>query len=469
MPKAPRIRVQAIELFERQVRFTAPFRFGAVAVEEAPQAFVRAVIEVEGGATSTGATAEMMMPKWFDKRPERTPDETVGQLRRSLRLAADAYLSDQSWDTAFGHHARILEEHTSRCAGEDIPRLAAIYGPALIDKAIADGLCRALGINVFTGLNRNVFSIDPSLTPDITANEIETYLQNRKPSTAVAVRHTVGMQDAIGCSDGLVEIAGKTGCRHFKLKLGGNIEFDVKRLAAIGNELDRIEGETKVTLDANEQYGSLALLRDLLTEIERAASLVPIRRRLLYIEQPFPRDQTWDNPLQDYASISFIIDEADDRYDSFPRAMALGYSGVSSKSCKGFYKSLLNGVRAQKASRQSGRAYFLAAEDLTCQAGLAVQQDTALVAFLGITHAERNGHHYGRGFGTAPAAEVAAFLAAHPHLYRKTSDGAELALVDGSLHIASLSYNGFASAVHPIWHELSPIKTVRKASKEIAR
>ena len=466
MPKAPLIRIQAVELFERQVRFRAPFRFGSVAVEEAPQAFVRAVIEVEGGAASTGATAEMMMPKWFDKRRESTPDETVDQLRRSLILAADAYLSDQSLDTAFGHHAKILEEHFLRCAREDIPRLAAIYGPALIDKAIADGLCRALDMNIFSGLNRNVFGIDGSLTPDITSTEIETYLQSREPLSAVAVRHTVGMQDPIRGSGGLVEIAGITGCRHFKLKLGGDIDFDIKRLAAIGKELDRIERETKVTLDANEQYGSAALIRDLLTEIERAASLASVRRRLLYVEQPFPRDQTWESPLQDYAGISFIIDEADDRYDSFPQAIALGYSGVSSKSCKGFYKSLINGVRAEKASRESGGTYFLAAEDLTCQAGLAVQQDTALVAFLGIPHAERNGHHYGRGFGTAPAGEVQAFLAAHPDLYRRSSHGAELALVDGTLHIESLSCPGFASAVHPIWHELSPIKTVTKAPKE---
>jgi len=40
------------------------------------------------------------------------------------------------------------------------------------------------------------------------------------------------------------------------------------------------------------------------------------------------------------------------------------------------------------------RKIFISGEDLTCQAGLGVQQDLALGALIGVTHAERNGHHY---------------------------------------------------------------------------
>ena len=101
-------------------------------------------------------------------------------------------------------------------------------------------------------------------------------------------------------------------------------------------------------------------------------------------------------------------------------ARALGYRGISSKSCKGIYKSVINATRAAKWSA-AGTKYFIAGEDLTCQAGLAVQQDLALGALIGVTHAERNGHHYVDGFGETPAAEAHAFLAAHPDLY--ASDG----------------------------------------------
>ena len=44
----PRLAVRDIAFFERPVRFARPFRFGAVVVNAASQAFVRVEIEVEG-------------------------------------------------------------------------------------------------------------------------------------------------------------------------------------------------------------------------------------------------------------------------------------------------------------------------------------------------------------------------------------------------------------------------------------
>src|SRR6201999_2639281 len=101
--------------------------------------------------------------------------------------------------------------------------------------------------------------------------------------------------------------------------------------------------------------------------------------------------------------------------------------GISSKSCKGVYKSVVNATRAAKWSAE-GAEYFITGEDLTCQAGLAVQQDLALGALLGITHAERNGHHYVDGFGETPAAEAERFLASHPDLYEKRAGKVSLAI-----------------------------------------
>ena len=59
---------------------------------------------------------------------------------------------------------------------------------------------------------------------------------------------------------------------------------------------------------------------------------------------------------------------------------------------------------------RGGGTFFVTAEDLTCQAGLGVQQDLALGALIGVTHAERNGHHYVDGFGDTPAGEAESFL-----------------------------------------------------------
>ena len=132
-----------------------------------------------------------------------------------------------------------------------------------------------------------------------------------------------------------------------------------------------------------------------------------------------PRDITRKSPLGALAKRDFIVDEADDSYDAFPVARALGYRGISSKSCKGVYKSVINAARAAKWSA-AGAKHFIAGEDLTCQAGLAVQQDLALGALIGVTHAERNGHHYVDGFAETPPAEAERFLTAHPDLYAQS-------------------------------------------------
>src|SRR3712207_9530514 len=81
--------------------------------------------------------------------------------------------------------------------------------------------------------------------------------------------------------------------------------------------------------------------------------LKAFREHLLYIEQPFDRAGTFTTPLSDLAAdIPFIIDEADGDYDAFPRALQLGYRGVSSKACKGFYKSVLNAVRVARSEER---------------------------------------------------------------------------------------------------------------------
>ena len=85
-----------------------------------------------------------------------------------------------------------------------------------------------------------------------------------------------------------------------------------------------------------------------------------------------------------------------------------------------------------------------------------MQQDLALGALIGVTHAERNGHHYVDGFGDAPAAEAQAFRTAHPDLYAGDGQNVRLKVRDGDLLTGSLTAPGFAAGVHPQWSALSP-------------
>jgi hypothetical protein len=86
---------------------------------------------------------------------------------------------------------------------------------------------------------------------------------------------------------------------------------------------------------------------------------------------------------------------------------------VSSKSCKGVYRSLLN--RARCAAW--GPPYFMSAEDLVVQPGISLEGDLRLATIIGCAHIERNGHHYvdGRAFATSDELERRKGL---PRLYR---------------------------------------------------
>ncbi len=442
------------------MRFEKPFRFGAVTVDRAPQAFVRVEIEVEGRGTAVGASAEMMMPKWFDKRPQLSIDDTINELRCSLAIARDLYLTTDGFETPFALHAARIAAQFAACAKEDIPPLAAAFGPAEIDKAVLDALLRAFGIGFFEGMAGNVAGIDHRLTPDLDDAEIARFLGSRRPSPRVAIRHTVGLDDDVSGPKGISAIGAATRTHYFKLKLGGTVEADAARLAAIAQEIETLPGDVRLSLDANEQYADIAALHDLVGRLKQDIALRAISQRLLYIEQPMPRDVTARTPLHGLEQVAVIIDEADDSYGAFPAAKALGYRGVSSKSCKGLYKSLLNATRAATWSGDHD-TFFITGEDLTCQAGLGVQQDLALGAFLGLADAERNGHHYVAGFGDAPAHEAMAFAQAHPDLYADHGGGISLSIQDGTLSTSSLHAAGFASGVHPDWTSLSSLQSTQ--------
>jgi L-alanine-DL-glutamate epimerase-like enolase superfamily enzyme len=453
----PRIAVRDISFFERPIPFAKPFRFGSAVITSSVQVFVRATVEIEGHGIAVGAGAEMMASKWFDKRAHLSPQQTVDGLRHALAIARELYLARPGFDTAFGHHAAVIAAQVEACAKEDIPPLAAGFGPAEIDKAILDALLRGLGVNFFDGMAQNIAGIDARLSPDLGDDDIAQFLAGRQRLERVAVRHTVGMDDQVEGEGGVADSHENAGARYFKLKLNGDPEADAARLIRIGAELAKLPHDYSVTLDANEQYADLAALGALVERLDRDAALKPIASTLLYIEQPMPRDSFRQSPLGALARRDIIIDEADDSYDAFPAARALGYRGISSKSCKGIYKSIVNATRAVKWSAD-GERFFISGEDLTCQAGLGVQQDLALGALIGVTHAERNGHHYVDGFADTPAAEAQAFLSAHPDLY--TNDGAKvrLSIHDGDLTTGSLTAPGFATSVHPDWTALSPLQ-----------
>ncbi|MBB4193127.1 hypothetical protein GGE45_001712 [Rhizobium aethiopicum] len=453
--EAPRVRIVEIDAFERDIRLRLPFRFGAATLEQAPQAFLRVRIEDEQGKTAIGAAAEMMVPKWFDKNPALTPAQNVDQLRASIRLAGAASLEASTPTTLFAA-ARLNElETVRRLPGNP---LAAGFGPSLVARAALDAYCRLAGISFFDAVRRNLIGIGgPMLPGDIDADAASPTLADLRPAGSIAARHTIGLLDPItegdvahplddGLPESLEAVITRYGNRWFKIKLSGAIDADIDRLAQIAAVLDRLP-DYRVTVDGNEQFGAAEQLGALLARIDETPRLKRLRAAIAFVEQPFSREITMETPLGDLAAqLPFLIDESDDADDAFARARRLGYTGVSSKTCKGIYRSLMKAIRIRTGGVLG---LFLSGEDLTCQAGLAVQQDLALVSLLGLSHVERNGHHYVAGMQGAPQAEKARFAAAHPDLYQQGAGGPLLSIRGGRIGIGSLTAIGYASGALP--------------------
>src|SRR5574341_93472 len=447
-----RFSVKEISFFERDVRLRMPFRFGVVTLTESPQAFVRARIALENGKESEGAAAELLAPKWFDKNTALSNEDNYEQLRSSLRLARDAYLAGGE-NTAFGHFSSHYAGQIAQGAKQKLNSLVGCYGPALVDRALLDAVCRSLGMSFYQAVKTNVPAI---VRPGL---DLPRFLSGLKEASQIAARHTVGLVDPITAADNkrpvndglpetLEEVVARYGHRWFKLKVGGDVKADVERLSTIASVLDRISDRYHASLDGNEQYESV----DGVVALWRAMRADPRLRRLaesvVFIEQPIKRQSAF---AADVSALSrerpVIIDESDDSLEAFPRAKALGYRGVSSKTCKGFYKSLINRARCA----DWGEGYFMSGEDLTIQAGLALQQDLALVSLLGLAHVERNGHHYVNGMAGLPKQEQRAFLDSHPDLYENSHGAVRVRIERGMLRIGSLACPGFASRAMPDW------------------
>jgi L-alanine-DL-glutamate epimerase-like enolase superfamily enzyme len=467
---APEFSITAIELYERPLTLRLPFRFGVVTLTHAPQAFVRAHIRLADGREGAGAAAELLAPKWFDKNLALSNEDNFDQLRDACHLARQRYLEGGA-ASGFGHFARVHAPHAAACAAFGLNSLVAGFGPALIDRAVLDALCRLSGLSFAAAMRANLAGIAAnSIASDLAGFDLAGFLARQNEARSIDARHTVGLVDPIGASDQhasarvndglpetLEEVVRRYRHRWFKLKVGGDLAADLDRLARIASVLDAAGIDYRASLDGNEQYDDIDAVTELWRRMGETPGLAKLTKAIVFIEQPVSRKVALARDIAKLAALKpVIIDESDDTLDAFPRAKALGYRGVSSKTCKNLYKSILNAARCAAWNQADGKtAFFMSGEDLTTQAGLAVQQDLALVAFLGLTHVERNGHHYVDGFRGAPPSEQRAFLAAHPTLYHGAGEVARLTIEDGKLDLASFDRPGLAAGAEPDWASLA--------------
>lgn len=454
---APDLLVDSFDFHVLPMRTRFPFRYGIATLTELPHLFVRASMRVDG-EPCRGLTSEGLPPKWFTKDPDATFSEELTAMLTCIEHAAAAGARSGAATSFFAWWQALAgdQERWARSAG--VAGLLANLGLALCERAVIDGIARALGRPFAELVGENVLGIDLGrLHPEL-EGRAPAELLPRGPASALDVRHTVGLGDPIddegipaeehvadGLPHSLVAAVRTYGLTHFKVKLCGDLDRDLPRLAAISDALREAGGEVRLTLDCNEQYRDPQRFRADWARLTEDPGSAWLMSRLLFVEQPFHRDvalgagvgellRGWrDGP-------DVIIDESDDGLGALPRALALGYRGTSHKNCKGVVKGLANAaLLALMRERSPGETWILSGEDLCNVGPVALHQDLAVLSVLGVTHAERNGHHYFRGLSMFPPGVQEEVLAAHPDLYERAPQGfARLALRGGRLDLGSV-------------------------------
>jgi len=468
-----RIRLLETQLGLRNSTARLPFKYGSACLTRCPQAVLQATIET-GAGTGRGYGGDCLPPGWFDKSPEKDYRAQIDDMLSTIATAQQAFEGMLSSESEFFAAWLTASEKVHRwAADEGLTPLLASFGVSLVERAILDAACRIYGVSFATAVRDNLFAIFPGeIHEELAGYEMQQWLPP-EPETAIFVRHTIGLADPLTTAEipageklhdslpqSLEEYLQSSGIRYLKVKVSNRLDHDLARLTAIAELVQRYRGEDYfLTLDGNEQYHDVTELDTLIEAMRSKPELSALLDHTLAIEQPLERRVALDEAhIDGVAELSsfkpVIIDESDGTLDTFHRALELGYRGVSSKNCKGPIKSLINaGLTWLRNDRGAQDHYLMTGEDL-CSVGIVpVQADLCLAATLGLTHVERNGHHYHPGLSYLPPQQQAAALEAHGDFYARVVSGSRQIITphlnEGRFQIASLHCPGFGFAVEP--------------------
>jgi hypothetical protein len=409
-----------------------PFRFGIATVNALKHVIVRVELEIDG-ARQVGFAADHLVPKWFTKNPQSSISDDEAEMMAVIEAACGLAQQFDPAPTVFDLWKDLYHSQQSWSRGRvNCPPLLWNFGVTFIERAAVDAFCRATHQTFADAIRRDALGLRlGDIHPELASAAVREFLP-AKPLRSITIRHTVGLSDPLTAApsdDGLplslTDCVATYGLTHFKIKLAGNVEQDVQRVGDVATVVPRAR---VFTLDGNENYRDVDSLKRFWSRVDRES--------VLFLEQPLHRDvalsdetarelQRWtDRP-------PMIIDESDDSFDSSARALGAGYSGVSYKSCKGVFKGIANFCLMKR------RNALISAEDLSTIGPVSLLQDLAVIATLGIPHAERNGHHYFRGLAAHSPEVQRQMLHEHGDLYRGIGFPA-LDIRGGSLHIGSV-------------------------------
>lgn len=436
------IAVQNVKLHLHNIRTRMPFRYGIAEMIALPHLFVSVECEIDGHP-QVGLAADSLAPKWFTKDPNTSYRDDVAGMLHVIESAAKFAQQIKRAATVFDLWQQIYAAQKNWAATPGYPPLLRNFGVSLIERAVTDAFCRATGTSLAQALRANMLGIHLGAIHKELANYTPADLLPVHPLRSLIARHTVGLSDPLtdreitpsdrihdGLPQSLEACIRSYGLTYFKIKVCGNKKIDVERLKQIAAVLgDNVSSDFAFTLDGNEQYKTVEQFKAMWQSITRDSELAPLLSRLLFVEQPFHRAVALSENVQQALSSwhdrpPIIIDESDSQLDSLPTALGCGYVGTSHKNCKGIFKGIANACLLEYYRRSNpNQRYVLSGEDLTNIGPVALLQDLAVMANLGVRHIERNGHHYFAGLSMFPRPLQEQVLLHHPDLYHRHEQG----------------------------------------------
>ena len=450
------IAIEDIQLHAVNIKTRMPFRYGIATLTEVPYLILAADVRVDGVVTR-GLAADVLPPKWFTKVPDAPLDAELAEMAAVIRQAAALACALPAQESVFAFWEALHTRQNAWGAEQGMPPLLSGFGTSFAERAVIDAFCRAKETTFAEALRSNAFGVQ--------LGRVHEALEGIAPDALLPVpvrsmflRHTIGLLDPLGeddipgderLDDGLPQSLEACirhyGLRYFKIKLPATFEVAVARLKEIARIVTAQCPEFAFTLDGNEAYQDAAAFRDCWERLCADADTGEfIKRGLLVVEQPLHRDTALSDDAKEAllsweARPPIIIDESDGAAECLPRALECGYAGASHKNCKGVFHGVANACLLEKLRREDpARPCVLTGEDLMNIGPVALLQDLAVSATLGVEHIERNGHHFVKGLSAFPEAMQAAVLDAHPDLYHRAGDFATLSVTGGRISTASV-------------------------------
>jgi L-alanine-DL-glutamate epimerase-like enolase superfamily enzyme len=344
-------------------------------------------------------------------------------------------------DSPFDLWLDLHEAQSDWGKSENLAPLLSGFGTSMVERALIEASCRALRKPFAKALADNDFGISmDAIQIEVGATQPADWLP-ATPLKSIIARHTIGLADPLTADDipadeqtadqlpqAFTDCITVYGLRHFKIKINGQPDTDLARLRALSEIITQnAPADFAFTLDGNEQFKSITDFQSFWQSVQDDGALRGFFKNLLFIEQPLHRDIALVESLREQFDQwpdrpPVIIDESDATLDSLPTALRLGYAGTSHKNCKGIFKGIANRCLIEKRARE-GDAVLMSGEDLCNIGPIALLQDLAVCAALGIESVERNGHHYHPGLSQLPQSMQDATLQNHPDLYHAGPDG----------------------------------------------